>query len=47
MSIGTELFLIDVLEQAITNNPEYSTDRIQCVVTIVNGKVTIQEIEER
>jgi hypothetical protein len=45
MTIGTEIFLHDSLENAIRENPEYASGVIHARVYIVNGKIVIEDLE--
>jgi hypothetical protein len=46
MTIGTEMFLQDSLERAIRENPKYAYGVINARLQIVNGRITIEDLDE-
>jgi hypothetical protein len=43
MSVATELDFRDALQKFIDENPQYKTGVFDMIVTVVNGKVRVEE----
>lgn len=45
MTVGTQLDFKEAIQKFIDDNPQYKTGVLDMIVTVVNGKVRVEEFD--